>query len=156
MEKDEEIKDVLKQIAEENENTNRKEKDNNKESQTKTGCLLALIFMLIIIFVVFKAITGFWNSLGNEKTSSSSTPSDYKMEAYVMSQDFMEDYLKNPSTAKFPWYSDINVVQTGNRYKVEAYVDSQNSFGANVRTSYYMILERSDDGGWTKISCDIK
>lgn len=132
--------------------------ENKRPQQNGTGCLIAFIAVLLILFIGIKGFIAFWDSLGDSSSNmvSSSTSSDYKVDAYVMSQEFMEDYLKSPQTAKYPWYSDINVVQTGNRYKVEAYVDSQNDFGVTVRTKYYMILERSEDGGWTKISCDIK
>ena len=122
---------------------------------SSTGCFIAIIIWGIFIFMLFKLFTGWWDGLGDNSKQSNNSK-DYKIEAYVMSQDFMKDYLKSPSTAKFPMYSAINVIQTDNRYKVEAYVDSQNSFGATVRNRYYMILERSNDGGWSKISCDIK
>ena len=60
--------------------------------------------------------------------------------AFVMSQSFVEKKLKSPSTAKFPSYSDegVKVVYEGEcKHKVLAYVDSQNSFGAMLRTKYY-------------------
>ena len=121
------------------------------ENNTTTSYIIAIILFVIIGIVA-------WNWLGGlfDTEESSTEAKDYKLEAYVMSQDFMKDYLKSPSTAKFPSYSKVNVVQTNNRYKVEGYVDSQNSFGATVQMKYYMILERDTDGGWTKISCDIK
>lgn len=118
---------------------------NNNQLEFKYKVIGFIIFIGIIVVL--------YNLMFSDSDSSSK---DYKIDAYVMSQDFIKDYLTSPSTARFPTYSAIKVIQTNNRYKVEAYVDSQNSFGASIRTKYYMILERSDDGGWTKISCDIK
>ena len=129
--------------------------EENTKKISNARIFISIIIWGVLIFIFFKIIIGWWSGLGDNSTQSNDAK-DYKMEAYVMSQDFMDDYLKNPSTAKYPWYSDIHVVQTGNRYKIEAYVDSQNSFGNTIRNRYYMILERSGDGGWTKISCDIK
>lgn len=129
--------------------------EENTKKISNARIFVSIIIWGALIFIFFKIIAGWWSSLGDNSTQSDDSK-DYKIEAYVMSQDFVEDYLKNPSTAKFPTYSAINVIQTGNRYKIEAYVDSQNSFGATTRNQYYMILERSNDGGWSKISCDIK
>ncbi len=60
--------------------------------------------------------------------------------AFVMSQTFVEDKLKSPSTAEFPYSSSkgVNVHYQGEcRHKISAYVDAQNSFGAMIRTKYY-------------------
>lgn len=76
-----------------------------------------------------------------------------KIEAYVMSQGFMKQRLKSPGSAKFPSYSEngVNVEPQGDCiYAVVAFVDSENSFGALLRTRYsieveYLPSERS----WT-------
>ena len=130
-----------------------KEKQEQNNNTNNTGCIIALIIFAIFIYIIWKGISGLFSV---DESVSNGDIKDYRINAYVMSQDFIEDYLVSPSTADFPSYSAINVIQTGNRYKVEAYVDSQNLLGGTVRTNYYMILERSEDGGWYKISCDIK
>lgn len=121
----------------------------NKNNVTIANYIIAVFLILIIAF-------GLWSWLGKifDTSGTSTSPDNSKIEAYVMSQDFMKDYLTNPSTAKFPSYSKVNVIQTNNRYKVEGYVESQNSFGTTIKTNYNMILEKSEDGGWIKISCD--
>jgi hypothetical protein len=56
--------------------------------------------------------------------------------ASVCAKTYIEESLKAPSTAKFPW-SGGNVVPLGkNKYTVQNYVDAQNSFGAMIRTNY--------------------
>lgn len=60
-------------------------------------------------------------------------------DAYVMSQLFVEDRLKSPGSAKFPGTADSAVVVDELAecvYQVTAYVDSENSFGAFLRTGY--------------------
>lgn len=58
--------------------------------------------------------------------------------AYVCAQQLVESRLKAPRTAKFPWgVSDDAVTYTGGTdYIVSAYVDSQNGFGAMIRTTF--------------------
>lgn len=64
--------------------------------------------------------------------------------AYVMSQKFIRQRLKTPTTAKFPWSSDpaVKIQYAGDcKHKIQAYVDSQNGFGAMIRTTYYIELQ---------------
>ncbi|PBC04838.1 hypothetical protein [Mesorhizobium sp. WSM3860] len=63
--------------------------------------------------------------------------------AFVMSLKFVKDRLKAPATASFPWSSLDGVSTTVSGYcqfRVNAYVDSENSFGANLRSHYSMDL----------------
>ncbi len=73
-----------------------------------------------------------------------------------MSQSFLKDRLKAPSTASFPWYSDSSVTVThegAGVFTVRAYVDSRNSFGAMLRTRYTCKLkDKGDDKTWSLIS----
>lgn len=50
--------------------------------------------------------------------------------------------LKAPSTAKF---SDPIVTKTANVFEVSGYVDSQNSFGAMLRTTFTVVFSKSKD-----------
>ncbi|WP_288649637.1 hypothetical protein [Pseudomonas sp. UBA5568] len=59
--------------------------------------------------------------------------------AFVMSQNFVKQRLKSPATAQFPYVNDqgVDVVPDGEcGFQVSAYVDSQNGFGALIRSSY--------------------
>lgn len=129
-----------------------KEKNNNDSTDFNTQAISTIITIIIII-VLGIMVRNWWNGLGDGNSNSGD---DDKVEAYVMSQDFMSDTLTNPSSAKYPTYNKINVVQTGSRYKVEAYVECKNSLGSTVKTNYVMILEKEADGGWRKISNDTK
>lgn len=64
--------------------------------------------------------------------------------AFVWSQDFIREKLKSPSTAKFPssYETGVSIKYMGNcTHKVFAYVDSQNGFGATIRTKYYALMQ---------------
>jgi len=70
-----------------------------------------------------------------------------------MAQQCVKDTLKSPSTASFGGLFDQipkdNVELVGDkRYVVRIWVDSQNSFGATLRTHFLVMLERENDGSW--------
>jgi hypothetical protein len=79
-----------------------------------------------------------------EKNSSTKTQvkKEYptEIDACVVSTHIVQDYLKAPSTAKFPWTCAAVKLQTG-AWHVRSYVDSQNSFGAMLRTNYMWTAE---------------
>lgn len=58
----------------------------------------------------------------------------------TMCQEFVKDRLKAPSTAEFPWsfddYQTNRLVTHENAYNIEGHVDSQNSFGAMLRSRF--------------------
>ena len=61
--------------------------------------------------------------------------------------------LKSPSTADFPW--SLNATSIGkNKYIIKNYVDSQNAFGAIIRTNYVCTVEVLDSKNLScKSSC---
>lgn len=68
--------------------------------------------------------------------------------AYIMSRRFVERALAALSTAKFPSFHDagVNAAQAGEcKFRVTAYVDAQNSFGAMIRTRYTIDMEYLPD-----------
>lgn len=75
-------------------------------------------------------------ALEKEQAQEKARCSDTIM-AYVMSQNFVKAKLVAPSTAEFPSFSDVKVTKAGEcKFTVLGYVDSQNSFGAMLRTTY--------------------
>lgn len=87
-------------------------------------------------------------SLANNTTIKSKTEvyqGNHK-NAYYISQQFVENYLKAPSTAEFPsWYDqEHSVVQkpgSFTQYTINSYVDAQNTFGAMIREYYVCEVE---------------
>lgn len=98
------------------------------------GCVLVLLVGIVVAVVLL-------NRGGGKGTPAVSVP-DTRM-AYITSQVYVRDQLKAPSTADFPFSGDPEVVikhLSGQRYQVNAYVDSENSFGAMIRTHYKAIM----------------
>lgn len=66
---------------------------------------------------------------------------DRKIMAYVMAQDFVEQRLKSPGSADFPTFEESFAEDLGSgKWRVRSYVDSQNSFGALVRSDFTVLL----------------
>lgn len=75
-------------------------------------------------------------------------------DAFWISQDFVKRALKAPSTAEFPATmrnDDIRSKYLGDCiHEIWAYVDSQNSYGAMIRTTYYAkVQNRKGTDNWS-------
>jgi len=78
--------------------------------------------------------------------------------AYVMSQAAVKRYLKSPSTAKFPLINKVSSKAIGDcQFEIRAYVDSQNSFGATLRSNYSAIMRLNPEkGSWTTLDVKVR
>lgn len=64
--------------------------------------------------------------------------------------------LKSPSTAKFPKFHEVSYVKGGEtelkvggfNYSIVGYVDSQNGFGATIRTRFIVFFNVSSSTSW--------
>lgn len=74
-------------------------------------------------------------------------------EGFVMAQAFVKDRLKAPATAKFAHFTDGHAELTGTcgEVRVTSYVDSQNSFGAMLRTHYTAVVKKTGDDKWAVV-----
>ena len=74
--------------------------------------------------------------------------------AFTYSKEFVKRKLRSPSTAEFAPYSGaegvaIETIECG-RYKVHAYVDASNSFGATTRSRYSaLMIYDSEQESWS-------
>lgn len=69
-------------------------------------------------------------------------------EAALACQDHVLERLKSPGSAQFQQPTDIKVNGKG-LFTVSASVDSQNGFGALLRTSYTCVIRHIGDGRWS-------
>lgn len=148
----------------------------NKKSKTCPNCgvkspttNVGKIADRFLGFIVLAIITGF---LINH-CSQPKTPEDIAaeaaeinescrngMNAQSMSEVFIKERLKAPSTAKFPsrWADGVTIMYLGDcTSRVESYVDSQNGFGAMIRSRYVVKLSyNAKNNTYTAISVDIE
>lgn len=76
--------------------------------------------------------------------------------AWAYMQLFVENTLKNPKSAEFRYggFRDVEALGEG-RYRVDSYVDAENSFGGTIRTEFEGVIVRTEDG-WRLESLDFK
>lgn len=115
------------------------EKENKSFSILHTKLKASHIFLILVLVVIMFMMFGGSDSTSNTKTSSP-TSSDYAVASYVQAKNFVSSVLKSPSTADFPFFGEGVKVGT-NTYKVSSYVDSQNGFGAMIRSNYIITLK---------------
>lgn len=83
------------------------------------------------------------------------SPRNERFEAHFYSTEFVLERLRAPATADFSRADDSRIVETGEgEYVVEGYVDSQNGFGANIR-SYWRTRVRRDGDAWDLLEIQI-
>lgn len=95
-------------------------------------------------------VTLYDTSDGGKKANIQDYVIDPSKKAYYISyaQDYVKQGLKSPSTAEFPgtfWsVDDCTVARYKDTVTVQSYVDSQNSFGAMVRSNFKVQLSFAD------------
>lgn len=69
--------------------------------------------------------------------------------AVSICHQFVEDRLKAPATAGFESVSEEDTTQTSDtEWIVRGHVDSENGFGANIRTEYVCTVRYNGDDNW--------
>lgn len=113
--------------------------------------VLVKFFLVVLGISIFSALVMGGNGASQSVTSDSSvygSPMDF---AWVISENQIEKLLKSPSTAEFckPKVTDLG----NNKYVVASCVDSQNGFGAMIRSNWTVTLTYSgtnveSQAGW--------
>lgn len=103
------------------------------------GKTIAKIFFFLVL-------VGLWNCSNTDTKVEEPKKTDNSILAWAMSHEFVRPMLKAPSTAKFGPFEEASVTPLGDeKYRIVAYVDSQNSFGAMLRTYYTCELKYKTD-----------
>lgn len=105
------------------------EKTPQSPAQVRKGCgILAVAGILVFLVIRFGCSSG---------TEAKAKPLHSKQDAVVQSHLFVDRQLKSPGSADYP-YQDDKTIETLNdsSFVVLSYVDSQNGFGALMRTYY--------------------
>jgi hypothetical protein len=78
--------------------------------------------------------------------------------AYVMMEEFVKDKLKSPSSAEFAGMTDpgFKIKKNGFEYTIGSWVDSQNSFGAMMRTRFAGKVRQIDKDNWELLALEFQ
>lgn len=114
------------------------EKTKNKNKDLGKGCL-----MIIVLIIIFSFAIGFGTGNGNGNGDEGIR----KSEAYVQVQFAVEDRLKSPGSASFPLgRAEEQTTQLDETtFRVRSYVDSENAYGAEIRTQFEAEVEKRDE-----------
>ena len=74
--------------------------------------------------------------------------------AYRSCERAVETTLKAPATADFSGVTGSEIANSADVYEVSGYVDSENSFGANVRTSWTCKVRDTGDN-WDLVDLNV-
>ncbi|MEZ7496433.1 hypothetical protein QO206_13115 [Leeuwenhoekiella aequorea] len=105
------------------------------------GCTGTFIIGMILVIIVFSVFSPDSDSDTNDSSYTISHPD--KFLAYNYAEDAVKKKLKAPSSADFPGASErashVNYLG-GGEYQIISWVDSENSFGANIRTDFSITI----------------
>jgi hypothetical protein len=121
--------------------------ENDKLQSGKVS--IAEVFFVGMFFLLL-GVPAFESCRGSH-SGTTITQADFDNAAYkVATEEVIPKVLKAPATAKFGEKSDTFIVHAHGIYKVNGYVDSQNSFGAMLRSQYICYVEIAyTNGGFT-------
>ena len=148
------------------------EKRNRIQVLKYYGTVFITIFILVGIIVnppkkstpTTPVIVATNNDESKQKAEADLKAQELEGSLIATTQDIIKKNLKSPSTAVFPVsfdeydITDSDAVTEGFKgHRIVGYVDSENSFGAKIRSTYVLVLELSEDLKQYKvISCTIK
>ena len=118
----------------------------------KSGIVFVVVVVGFFVFLTF----GVMNTDPTVQDPNAWKTRDNSGMAYVMMGNFVKKNLKAPRTAKFPgvWGGKLDHVtsHSDQTYRISSYVDSQNGFGALIRTKFVGTIKQISDNGWNLIS----
>jgi hypothetical protein len=119
-----------------------------KPQPSNASSALGCVFILAVVGVIVYSC-----SSSNSDTTEDSDTDDGSM-AEIMCEEFVSERLKAPASAEFPG-ADLVEPLGGDQYTVTAAVDSQNGFGAMIRTGYVCTIQNTGGDEWTLVSLDM-
>jgi len=101
----------------------------------------SLLTVLIVVGVIYASSI----SPGSTKTEPDT------IRAWSACKLQMEGHLRSPASAEFPSSLDLDFKSQGKTLRTKAYVDSQNGFGAMIRTTFNCVATDRGNGDFTAV-----
>ena len=122
---------------------------------------VAAVLIVLVLLALLILLTTALSNLGSRQSSQSvETERDYSSMAFLKSKRFVTQALKAPSTAEFPGMDGYVATDLGEgKYRVQSYVDSQNGFGAMIRSDWTTVVHfsggsESDSNNWELVEME--
>lgn len=106
-----------------------------------------IIASVAVVVIVLVCAIGYVVSLGDDDE-----PGGDSTMAEIMCEDFIEERLKAPATAEY----EHSTTFTNPAYRVTGTVDSENGFGAMIRSEFTCVVEPKGEDEWELVSLDIE
>lgn len=127
-----------------------------RDAKAPVGCIVAIV--AVIALVILGSIMG-----GDDGPSTASddkpTADELEYGAFDVCTEFVKDRLKAPATASFRNYfqDDGEVLVTGGptTFTVTSSVDSENSFGAKIRSRFICEVRHVSGTRWQLVDVQI-
>lgn len=104
--------------------------------------LVVVITAIVFVALLISSTERGTNNKGNAvSTNEHPKDTDLGSWAYTQAKEHVREQLKCPSAAKFPFFASNLSQFKGQIYLMTSYVDSDNSFGATVRTHFIIKLQ---------------
>lgn len=117
------------------------------EPPVVTPFVKVLLGLLVVGVGVAFAMGAFSSDGGSDGGTDEPDTEELEFAAFDVCTQFVTDRLKAPGTASFRNYfeddGEVVVTSVGDTYTVVSSVDSENSFGANLRTDFACVVEHT-------------
>jgi len=119
--------------------------------------IIKLVLCLVGLAVLFMPKADTYEPRPAKEPQSRVSAESNQGVAYEFAKGFVEDRLASPSTAEFPSIWQLKYEQVdASTWKLWFYVDSQNAFGATVRTQCYTKVMYLGPSSWKLLDIKLK
>ena len=127
-----------------------KRRGRNPKTSEANAMWIGGLTVSVVCIVFLVGLVALFSNGSSSNSSNGSSRSESKTAVWVFAQQLCKERLKSPSTASFGgMFSDLQVsddvvTYSGDgKYQVIAWVDSQNGFGAMIRTRFICEIEET-------------
>lgn len=140
---------VQPQIVANSKNANKK-----AEGSTTIGTVPGLLIIAAVSTI------GIGSQVDNIGESSTQSAKATETQAFIQCKNFVEERLRAPATADFPFLEHTSWDMGNNTWVIKSHVDSQNGFGAMIRSNWhckvqYVGGDTSDPRSWHLLNIEL-
>lgn len=129
------------------------------EDKKPGGCggVLLLLLAVAVVLAIVSGLSG--DGGGSDGADDAPSADELDAGAFDVCTQFVKDRLKSPSTAKFRnFYEDdgeVVVTHAADTYTVSSTVDSENGFGAMLRSTFRCEVRHVSGTSWRLVDLQI-